>query len=113
MRVGMCLAVLFGFLAACSGTPGVKLGKTSFKQGDQIDVTYTSAVKSKDDAKYWVTVAPKGSPDSTWGDWHYVSAGASSDTLKAGQPGEYEVRLHDDYPKQPFHVVARQAIKVE
>lgn len=107
------LAFAFLFVVACSGTPGLKVAKTAVKQGDQIDVTYTTAVKSKEDAKYWVTICPKGSPDSTWGDWHYVAGGATKDSIKAGQPGEYEVRLHDDYPKQPYHVIARQDVKVE
>jgi hypothetical protein len=113
MRNSLTLALLFGFVAACSSTPGLKVSNQTVKQGDTINVTYTSPVKSKEGSKYWVTLSLKASPDSTWGDWHYVAADATTDTLKAGQPGEYEVRLHDDYPKQAFHVIARQTVKVE
>jgi hypothetical protein len=43
----------------------------------------------------------------------YVRPNATADALATNKPGLYEVRLHDDYPAQQFHVVGRAAVTVD
>ena len=58
----------------------------------------------KDGEKYWITVAPAGSPDSEYGQWQYVDAGVSSIELApVPEAGRYEVRLHDS--TRPSHIM--------
>ena len=69
---------------------------------------------SKGDNQHWVTVVPSGKPDSEWGTWKMVSDLATTDKLKAQTAaGDYEVRLHGEYPTKKFNVVGRVKIKVE
>jgi hypothetical protein len=89
------------------------LAKTSLSTGDAINVTFSSPVQGPANEQYWLTVCSAGAPDADWGNWHYVDRGATSDSkLTAGDPGNYEVRLHDGYPRLQYHVVARQAVTV-
>lgn len=60
----------------------------------------------------WLTLAPRDAPESFVGERVLVDAGATHATLIAGAPGRWEVRLHDDWPKRPHHLVARTAIEV-
>lgn len=91
----------------------LKLDPTSVSTGDTITVTFGAELKPPEGQRYWITLAKAGSPDSEYGDWHYVADGASSETLKATTEGDYEVRLHDIYPANSFKVMARERISVK
>jgi hypothetical protein len=91
----------------------ITLVKTTFTTGDPILVNYSNPIQAAPGEEYWLTLVPAREPDSSWGEWHYVTAGAESDSVSASAPGEYEVRLHSGYPRLPYHVVARVAVHVD
>lgn len=94
-------------------TASLKLDKTSFATGDAINVTFAAPLDPPEGQQYWLTLVKAGAPDSEYGDWHYVSPGATSDTLKARAAGDYEVRLHDLYPANGYKVMAREKVSVK
>ncbi|MBI3074278.1 MAG: hypothetical protein HYY84_19385 [Deltaproteobacteria bacterium] len=100
--------------AVAAGAGLLVLPKTVFKAGEEIAVKYAIPVFSKGDNQHWVTVVPVGKPDTEWGAWKMVSDLATADKLKAQTaPGDYEVRIHGEYPTKKFNVVGRVRIKVE
>jgi hypothetical protein len=98
-----------------SGQPvGIKLAKVNFAVGEDVTIQFTTALSPPQGQKYWLTLAPAGAGDEAWGTWHYVPMGATADSVKPTQPGDYEVRLHDLYPQYPNgRVIARQRISVQ
>ena len=62
----------------------------------------------------WAAIVAVGQPDSEWGVWAYVPDAARRMVLKApANPGDYEVRLHANYPTKSYNVVHRVRIHVE
>ena len=64
--------------------------------------------------KFWATVVKRGSSDATWAAYEYVPEGAASMLLQVPSvQGDYEVRLHANYPRLTTHVVHRESLHVE
>jgi hypothetical protein len=100
-------------IAQAASAPSFTITKTTFSPDEKIAVTYSTKLDPPAGQSYWITLVKATEPDSAWGAWHYVKAGATSDELQAGGPGEYEIRLHDVYPKNTFGVLARQKVTVK
>ncbi len=90
----------------------LSLGKTTVAKGDSIQVRFSGALPDAE-GKYWLTIVEADSPDTTWGSWHMVKQGATTDALKTAEKGRFEVRLHGGYPKKMHNVIARQMVTVE
>ncbi len=81
--------------------------------GEPIEIRFGAPVDSTAAQRAWVTVAPASSPPSAYNEWAYVDDGAEQARLTAPtQPGDYEVRLHADYPAQQYNVVGSVRIVV-
>lgn len=100
-------------VAHAATAPSFTVTKTTFAPDEKIAVTFSAALSAPAGQSYWITLIKATEPDSAWGAWHYVKAGASSDVLQAGAPGEYEIRLHDLYPRNSFGVLARQKVTIK
>jgi hypothetical protein len=88
-------------------------GKT-LHAGARISVTFAVALRAAPKEQFWITVVEAGAADNTWGAYEYVPAGARRIQLAApAKPGNYEVRLHANYPTKSTNVVHRVAITVE
>jgi hypothetical protein len=64
--------------------------------------------------RFWVTVVPDGAFDSSWQQYRYVPHDAR--TLLMPLPkdrGDYEIRLHANYPTRTTNVVHRVRIRIE
>lgn len=58
-------------------------------------------------------MTPADTADSTWGAWEWVPEGARNMTLLGPlHPGDYEIRLHANYPRILVNIVHRVAITV-
>ena len=80
-------------------------------RGDKITVQFVEPLRAANGERFWITVAGASTADSTWGAWKYVPDAAKSIVLDVpGPPGDYEVRLHANYPKRSNNVVHRVAI---
>jgi hypothetical protein len=100
-------------LALPPAPPTILLAGTSFEPGAPIAIRFTPAIRSTPARRAWVTVAPAGSPQTSYGTWTYVDDGARLARLAApSKPGAYEVRLHTDYPAKSFNVVRAAAFTV-
>lgn len=87
--------------------------KTTFVRGEDIPVTYNQDMTAPPGQKHWITLAKPGDVESAWGVWHYVPQSAKTDVVKPPTAGEWEIRLHDVYPKWASRVIARQRITVQ
>lgn len=85
--------------------------KTSAQVGDRILLTFSAPLVPEEGDQYWTSLAQAGTPDDDWGTWHYLPSGAIKDEIVAGEPGAYEIRLHDAYPSRAG-VLARVPILV-
>jgi hypothetical protein len=105
------------FFTASLLSKGAKLftAPQSAAAGQQIEVVYAKPMKNSPKGdRYWITITHAGAADAEWGAWVYVEDGATSTTLSAPtEPGQYEIRLHDYYPKKPYHVLQREPLTVE
>lgn len=93
--------------------PTIKIDRTEFEKGDAITVRLGVTLAPPEGQKYWITLIRPDAPDTDFGSWQYVASGASSHTLEATEPGDWEIRLHDVYPKyKTGRVLSRQRIKI-
>lgn len=86
--------------------------KATFTRGERILVTFHKDMTTPPGQQHWITLAKPTDVESAWGTWHYVPQGATSDVLTPNLPGEWEIRLHDIYPRWASRVIARQRITV-
>jgi hypothetical protein len=63
--------------------------------------------------RFWVTIVEVGAADDTWGAYDYVPPGARRMQLAApARPGDYEVRLHGNYPTKTTNLIHRVPLRV-
>ncbi|HEY4180147.1 MAG TPA: hypothetical protein VGM90_25065 [Kofleriaceae bacterium] len=92
----------------------MKLDQSVATSGGHVGVTFDHPVYSPANARSWIAIARVGAPDASYETWTYIEDGSQTAELVAPtQPGDYEMRMHDDYPQQTFHVVARLPFNVE
>jgi len=90
------------------------VGSTSVRSGARVDVRFAAAMHAAAGERFWITIVPRDTPDSTWGTYEYVPEDARRMKLAApAAAGDYEVRLHANYPKKTTNVVHRAAVRVE
>jgi serine/threonine-protein kinase len=90
------------------------LAAKTAQAGDEIEITFPVAMKGADGEKFWITIVQKGAGDSSYGTWSYVPDGARTMPFKMPTAvGDYEIRLHANYPRLSTNVVHRAAIRVE
>ncbi|HEX7839796.1 MAG TPA: hypothetical protein VF469_20110, partial [Kofleriaceae bacterium] len=90
------------------------VGSTALRPGARIDVAFAAALRAAPGERFWITVVDAGAADSAWGTYEYVPAGARHIQLTApAKPGDYEVRLHGNYPTKATNLVHRVAIRIE
>jgi hypothetical protein len=82
--------------------------------GDKVAVSFPRPLVAKPGEQFWITVVERGAANTMYGTWKYVSPGARTDELAApNAPGDYELRLHANYPTVSTNVVHRAAFRVE
>lgn len=82
--------------------------------GARIHVAFATALHAAPKEQFWITIVEAGAADSSWGAYDYVPPGARRMQLTApSKPGDYEVRLHANYPTKTTNLVHRVAIRVE
>ncbi|HNV45679.1 MAG TPA: hypothetical protein PLE73_12415 [Spirochaetota bacterium] len=119
--VALCMVI---GLAACAKGPVISLEKNELAtSATSLKVLVANPVKGTDQSqkRYWVCLAKAGTPDSEWGDWSFVYDNmtaidvAIKKNLVDGKlpAGDYEVRLHSEYPTKPHNVVMRIKVAVK
>ncbi|MCA9646313.1 MAG: hypothetical protein H6718_22075 [Polyangiaceae bacterium] len=97
----------------CPAAPALSftLDKIAINEFDSVKLTFNQPVNPAS-GKHWVTVVPSGKPDSDWGEWKYVPAGATSIELTPKVTENVEIRLHDTFPDHKFGVLYRASLFV-
>ncbi len=90
------------------------LASKTAKAGDSIEITFPVAMKAADGEKFWITIVAKGAADAAYGAYAYVPDGARVMQFDLPtSPGDYEIRLHANYPRLSTNLVHRAALHVE
>jgi hypothetical protein len=93
--------------------PQLELDSGVFAPRARIVVELSEPIRARPGHRAWLAVARAGSPPTDYSTWEYLEDGARSATLRAPTaPGDYEVRLHTDYPARLYHVARRVAFTV-
>lgn len=80
--------------------------------GAPVIVHLEDALSAPRSGALWLTLAPVEAPDAYVGERVVIDGSATHVTLSTPAPGRWEVRLHDEYPKKPHHLVAKTPIEV-
>ncbi len=91
-----------------------RLADGTVAAGRDVELVFATAMRARKGERFWVTVVEADKPDSAWGKYEYVPAGATSMRIAVpAEPGQYEVRLHANYPTRATNVVHRASITIE
>ena len=96
------------------GQQRFSLAKATIRAGGEVEVRFPRAMHALPGEKFWITVVVAGVADNSWGNYAYVPEGARRMSLAVPRTaGDYEVRLHANYPRLTTHVVHRAKFSVE
>ena len=117
VRQSIKLTVGAAHAAPSSETPRAQqrftLRTTTLHPGEAAQIDFATALHAAPGEQFWVTVVAKGAADTSWGKYDYVPDGARAMQLAVpAKPGDYELRLHANYPRLTTNVVDRVAITV-
>nr|MBA3502685.1 serine/threonine protein kinase [Deltaproteobacteria bacterium] len=89
------------------------LARTTFKPRDTITLTFPTSLHALQHERFWITIIDADAADTSYGVYEYVADKATSVSLSAPtRPGDYEVRLHANYPTKLTNVVFRSRVEV-
>ncbi len=98
---------------AVSVNPTFTLAAPTVEVGESPVIRFNAPLVPLEGERYWITLIPSREPDPSWGKWAYVESGATEVKLAAPtEAGDYEIRLHGNYPAKPYNVVFRVSLKV-
>ncbi len=90
------------------------LAKQTYKAGEPIVAKFGLKMKALPNERFWITIVEVGKPDDAYGSYEYVQDDARKVTIAAPTaPGDYEVRLHANYPTKSTNLVHRARIRIE
>ncbi|MBL0216228.1 MAG: serine/threonine protein kinase [Myxococcales bacterium] len=82
--------------------------------GMQLTIRFGTQLRALPGEQFWVTTVKAGSLDTVWGKYAYVPDSARKMSIDLPtEPGDYEIRLHANYPKQSTNVVYRVPIRLD
>jgi hypothetical protein len=101
LAVGLSLAML-----ACSDRPEMKVEPNPVEAGTTVWARFDRPIDGRATNQYWIVIAPRGAgADYQEGRLH-IQRSAEGQQLRApAHPGDYEIRLHGDWPKREHHLV--------
>ena len=99
-------------LAACDDAPTMSLSPSTSSVGEDIVVSFSGPIRGKAANLYWIALQSVDSPDSRGAGRVVVEHGQTSARIRATESGSMEVRLHDRYPQEESHIVARAPVRV-
>src|SRR5690349_24422045 len=106
------LAAGVTLLAACDDAPTMSLSPSPSSVGEDIVVSFSAPIRGKAANLYWIALQSVDSPDSRGAGRVIVEHGQTSARIRATESGSMEVRLHDRYPQEESHIVARAPVRV-
>lgn len=80
--------------------------------GDDVVVTFDRPVEGRATKQYWLAVARPSDADGQYVFRKHLARGATSSRLDRLPAGEYELRLHANYPVKEHDVVHRRTLRI-
>ncbi len=114
LRESVPITVRDGAGAAPAPEARFMLASKVVRVGELVEITFPGPLTPAPGEQFWITSIEKGAPDTKYGAWEYVKAGARELSFRVPKtPGDYEIRLHANYPRLSTNVVHRASIRVE
>lgn len=93
-------------LAACNERPRMTVEPNPVVAETTLWARFDQPIAGRAVDQYWIVIAPVGAAASYEGDRVFLQRTAEGAQLVAPKvAGDYEVRLHGDWPKREHHVV--------
>ena len=99
-------------LAACDNAPTMSILPSTSAVGEDIVVSFSAPIQGKAANLYWIALQSVDSPDSRPAGRILVEHGQRNARIRATESGSMEGRLHDRYPQNESHIVARAPVRV-
>ena len=104
-------AVFSTAISACEPPPKMRVTPVA-RVGDEIVVRFDPPLANRASRQYWIALQRADAPLSSTEGRMILERGDRFVVLRATSPGESEVRLYSDYPKEDHHLVARAPVMV-
>ncbi len=99
---------------ASATPPTFTIDRAEVENNGKVTLRFDRALSPPEGQRYWIAITRPSAKEGEYGIWHYVPAGASTDTVAIAGAGQWEIRLHDLYPKwKEGRIVARQTVTVK
>jgi hypothetical protein len=101
--LGSCLTLS---LAGCSDRPQMRVEPNPVVADTTVWARFDRPIRGQAVDQYWIVIAPAGAPAAYQENRLHVARSAEGVQMQAPHvPGDYEVRLHGDWPKREHNVV--------
>ena len=95
------------------GVGTMSVERDRLKVATKVTVRFAKPLKTLPGEKYWITIVKAGSDSTAYNSYRYLESGARSIELDApGSAGEYEIRLHGNYPTKTYNLLMSLPIDV-
>ena len=92
---------------------GMSLVKSTVRQGESVKVKFSPRLEAKSGEKYWITIVEAGAGDTAYTSYKYLVDEASIELAAPAVAGDYEVRLHGNYPTKTYNLIGRAKLTVK
>jgi hypothetical protein len=90
------------------------LARKKVKVGGEAVLHFPQPLHAADNEQFWITIVAKDAPLDKYDAYEYVQQDAKTAKIAVpSTPGDYEVRLHANYPTKSTNVVHRARLHVE
>lgn len=109
-RIAPGLFFTFALAASAVAEPRIELPADSFMVGKPVPVTFSGLPGNSGD---WVAISRADQADNQYVSYRYTSGVKEGNwELKAGPPGDYEVRIYLNWPAGGYNPVLRRSFKI-
>ena len=109
MKMRSLLAVLSISLlstSACTDRPQMTVDPNPVEARSAVWARFDRPIDGRAADQYWIVIAPRGVPSDYRDGRIHIERSAEGVHLEAPAiPGDYEVRLHGDWPRREHHLV--------
>jgi len=105
------VTALFAF--GCEQPPKMRFERTTVTVGQDVVVTFEERLTGRATNQYWIALSPADAPLSDTTGRIILERWDRTVRLRAERPGDFEVRLHGQYPRKEHHLLIRVPVKVE
>jgi hypothetical protein len=104
--------VAISALVGCEQSPTMTVASPTVSSGEEIVVHFDRPIGGKASNVHWMTLLPIAASDESTVGRFVVDHGKTTVTIATGAPGNFEVRLYDQYPSEDHHLIARVPVRV-